>query len=134
MEGSSPRLRAVPPSRGRGQAAAVVEREGKWAAEIRDPHHVVCKWLGTFNTAEDATHAYDIVAVEFWGRRTKLNFHYNAAPAPAPTSMYHLLQPLLESLHETCGLNASSAVHVALATVAPAGQHGARPVPKEQNI
>nr|TKW16212.1 LOW QUALITY PROTEIN: hypothetical protein SEVIR_5G285200v2 [Setaria viridis] len=104
----------------------------------RSATHIVPCWPGTFDTAEDATHAYDIAAVEFWGRRAKLNFHYNAAPALAPswvpTSMYHLLQLLPESLHETCGLNASSAVHVALATAAPAGQHGVRPVPKEQNI
>ncbi|TKW41743.1 hypothetical protein SEVIR_1G337500v4 [Setaria viridis] len=113
---------------------------GKWAAEIRDPHRAVRKWLGTFDTAEDAARAYDIAAIEFRGRRAKLNFPADVTPAPAPswapTSTYHhhLPQPLPESLHETCGSNASSPVQVALVAAAPAGQHGARLVPKERDI
>lgn len=65
---------------------------GRYAAEIRDPQSKERRWLGTFDTAEEAACAYDCAARAMRGLKARTNFVYPSSPPHAAVND-HLLPP-----------------------------------------
>ena len=59
---------------------------GRFAVEIRDPWKKTRKWLDTFDTAKEATLAYDEATLSLHGPKAKTNFSF-ILPPPSPASL-----------------------------------------------
>lgn len=81
---------------------------GKWVAEIRLPHSRSRRWLGTFESADEAALAYDREAFKLRGNKARLNFPHlfinDQKQIIIPSSQPCVEQEVNPLVNDSCGL------------------------------
>ncbi|KAJ7536854.1 hypothetical protein O6H91_12G084900 [Diphasiastrum complanatum] len=80
---------------------------GRYAAEIRDPHTKERRWLGTFDTAEEAALAYDTAARSMRGSKARTNFVYDSLPTDSASARMQIVNDLMPAYKSSNSLEMS---------------------------
>ncbi|GAB4851476.1 hypothetical protein Ancab_030878 [Ancistrocladus abbreviatus] len=96
---------------------------GRWVAEIKDTTQKIRMWLGTFETAEEAAHAYDEAACLLRGSNTRTNFviTHVSPDSPLASRIRNLLNSRREEKQTSSNIPSTTTADIVTSSSAAAG-------------